>query len=140
MPWAPSRLGDARVAWAYRWRSLLAANARLCLGSDVPVESPDPRLGMWAAVTRRTPQGTPAGGWNPAEALTPAEALAGYTTWAAATAFEEEWRGACAPSFAADFTIFDRDPVAGDPAVILQAHVVRTVVAGRDVFVAGSKP
>ena len=139
MPWVPSRLGDARVAWAYRWRSLLAAKARLCLGSDVPVESPDPRLGMWAAVTRRTLNGTPAGGWNPAETLTLAEAVAGYTTWAAAAAFEDDWRGSCAPSFAADFTIFDRDPVAGDPAAILQAHIVRTVVAGRDAFVAGSR-
>ena len=140
MPWAPSRLGPERIAWAYRWRSLLAAKAHLCLGSDVPVESPDPRLGMWAAVTRRTPQGTPAAGWNPAEALTPAEALAGYTTWAAFAGFEEDWRGVCAPGFAADLTVFDRDPLAGDPATILQAHVVRTVVAGRDAFVAGSRP
>ena len=138
MPWVPSRLGEERVAWAYRWRSLLAAKARLCLGSDVPVESPDPRLGMWAAVTRRTPQGTPVGGWNPSEALTPAEALAGYTTWAAAAAFEDEWRGACAPGYAADLTVFDRDPMAADAAPILQARVVRTVVAGRDAFVVGS--
>jgi predicted amidohydrolase YtcJ len=138
MPWVPSRLGDERVAWAYRWRSLLAAKARLCLGSDVPVESPDPRLGVWAAVTRRTPQGTPAGGWNPAEALTPAEALAGYTIWAAIAAFEDEWRGACAPGYAADHTVFDRDPMAADAAAILQVRVVRTVVAGRDAFAAGS--
>jgi predicted amidohydrolase YtcJ len=138
MPWVPSRLGEERVTWAYRWRSLLAAKARLCLGSDVPVESPDPRLGMWAAVTRRTPQGTPTEGWNPAEALTRAEALAGYTTWAAAAAFEDEWRGACAPGFAADLTVFDRDPMGADAAAILQVRVVRTVVAGRDVFVAGS--
>jgi predicted amidohydrolase YtcJ len=93
---------------------------------------------MWAAVTRRTPQGTPTEGWNPAEALTRAEALAGYTTWAAAAAFEDEWRGACAPGFAADLTVFDRDPMGADAAAILQVRVVRTVVAGRDVFVAGS--
>jgi predicted amidohydrolase YtcJ len=138
MPWAPDRLGPARIAWAYRWRSLLAAGAHLCLGSDVPVASPDPRLGMWAAVTRRTPQGTPSGGWNPAERLSPAEALAGYTSWAAFAAFEEDWRGRIAPGYAADLTVLDRDLTAGDPAVILQAKVLRTVVAGRDVFVAGS--
>ena len=139
MAWVPERLGDERVGWAYRWRSLLAAKARLCLGSDVPVESPDPRLGIWAAVTRRTPQGTPAGGWNPSEALTPEEALAAYTTWAAVAAFEDDWRGVCAPGFAADFTVFDRDPIAAGAAAILQTRVVRTVVAGRDVFVAGSR-
>ncbi|HQT94149.1 MAG TPA: amidohydrolase [Thermoanaerobaculaceae bacterium] len=138
MPWAPARLGPTRIAWAYRWRSLLAAGARLCLGSDVPVASPDPRLGMWAAVTRRTPEGTPPGGWNPAECLSPAEALTGYTSWAAFAAFEEDWRGRIAPGYAADLTVLDRDATAGDPAAILQAKVLRTVVAGRDVFVAGS--
>jgi len=138
MPWVPARLGEARVSWAYRWRSLLAAGVKLCLGSDVPVESPDPRLGMWAAVTRRTPQGTPPAGWNPSEALTIAEALAGYTTWTAYAAFEENWRGSLTPGSAADLTVLDRDLAAGDAAAILQAHVVRTVVAGRDVFVARS--
>ena len=138
MPWAPARLGPERIAWAYRWRSLLAAGARLCLGSDVPVESPDPRLGLWAAVTRRTPQGTPTEGWNPAEALTLAEAVAGYTSWAAYAAFEEDWRGTVAAGNAADLTVLDRELEGGKAAEILQAKVLRTVVAGRDVFVARS--
>ena len=138
MPWAPARLGPERIAWAYRWRSLLDAHARLCLGSDVPVESPDPRLGLWAAVTRRTPQGTPSEGWNLAEALTSAEAVAGYTSWAAYAAFEENWRGTLVPGNAADLTILDRDVEVGGAAEILQARILRTVVAGRDVFVARS--
>jgi len=138
MPWAPARLGPERIAWAYRWRSLLAAGARLCLGSDVPVESPDPRLGLWAAVTRRTPQGTPAEGWNLPEALTPAEAVAGYTSWAAYAGFEEDWRGTVVAGNAADLTVLDRDLEGEGAAAILQAKVLRTVVAGRDVFVARS--
>jgi len=137
MPWAPERLGAERAAWAYRWRSLLAAGARLCLGSDVPVEDPDPRLGLWAAVTRRTPAGTPVQGWNPPEALTAAEAVAGFTSWAAYAGFEEAWRGDIAPTFAADLTIVDRDLAASSPEDILQARILRTVVAGRDAFVAG---
>jgi predicted amidohydrolase YtcJ len=137
MPWAPARLGPVRIAWAYRWRSLLAAGARLCLGSDVPVEDPDPRLGVWAAVTRRTPAGTPAQGWNLPEALTAAEAIAGYTTGAAWAAFEESWRGALAPAYAADMTVVDRDLAAGPPEEILRARILRTVVGGRDVYVAG---
>lgn len=139
MPWAPARLGPERIAWAYRWRSLLAAHAKLCLGSDVPVESPDPRLGLWAAVTRRTQQGTPAEGWNASEALTLAEALAGYTTWAAYAAFEENWRGTLAAGNAADITILDRDVESGTAAEILQARIVRTVIAGHDAFVARSR-
>jgi len=138
MPWAPARLGPERITWAYRWRSLLAAGARLCLGSDVPVESPDPRLGLWAAVTRRTPQGTPTEGWNLPEALTPAEAVAGYTSWAVYAAFEENWRGTVVAGNAADLTVLDRDLEGGGAAEILQVKILRTVVAGRDVFVTRS--
>jgi len=137
MPWAPARLGAARIGWAYRWRSLLAAGARLCLGSDVPVEDPDPRLGIWAAVTRRPPRGTAEPGWNLPEALTLDEAVAGYTRWAAFAAFEEGSRGALAPGFAADLTVLDRDLGAYPPATILQARVLRAVVGGRDSYVAG---
>lgn len=139
MPWALHRLGAERAPWAYRWRSLLAAGARLALGSDVPVESPDPRLGLWAAVTRRPPEGTGQPGWNLPEALSLAEAIAGYTTWAAWAGFEEDWRGAVAPGYAADLTVLDRALDPADPAGILQARVVRTVVAGRDAFVPGSQ-
>ncbi|MFH1177266.1 MAG: amidohydrolase, partial [Acidobacteriota bacterium] len=137
MPWAPQRLGPQRIAWAYRWRSLLAAGTHLCLGSDVPVEDPDPRLGLWAAVTRRTPQGTPPGGWNSAESLTASEALAGFTAGAAYAAFEEAWRGTLAPAHAADLTVVDRDLEQVPPQEILRARILRTIVAGRDAFVAG---
>ena len=137
MPWAPARLGPDRIAWAYRWRSLTDAGARLCLGSDVPVEDPDPRLGIWAAMTRRTPAGTPAGGWNAPEALTAAEAVAGFTAGAAFAAFEEGWRGAIAPALAADLTVIDRDLAAVAPKDVLRARILRAVVAGRDAFVAG---
>lgn len=137
MPWAPSRLGPERILWAYRWRSLLSAGARLCLGSDVPVENPDPRLGLWAAMTRKTPQNQPEEGWNPEERLSPAEAIAGFTEWAAYAAFEEEKRGQIAPGFFADLTIFDR---ALEEDAVLSARLLRTVVGGADVFVARGGP
>ncbi len=136
MPWAPQRLGAQRIAWAYRWRSLLAAGAKLCLGSDVPVEDPDPRRGVWAAVTRRPFEGTQEEGWNLPEALTAAEAVAGFTGWAAYAAFEEAWRGTIREGFAADFTVVDTDLTAGPAEALREARILRTVVGGRDVFVA----
>lgn len=138
MPWAPARLGPERIAWAYRWRSLRAAGAQLCLGTDVPVESPDPRLTLWAAITRQTPAGYPPEGWNPSERLTAQEALQGMTEWAAWAAFEEQLRGRIAPGFLADFTVFDRDITQEDK--VLSAQVLRTVVGGKDSYVAGSGP
>jgi predicted amidohydrolase YtcJ len=137
MPWAPQRLGAERILWSYRWRSLLDAGARLCLGSDVPVEDPDPRLGMWAGVTRRTLEGTPAEGWNAPEALTVQEVIEGYTSWAAYAGFEETWRGSIEPGYEADLTIFDRDLATGAPRSLVGARVLRTIVGGRDIYVAG---
>jgi predicted amidohydrolase YtcJ len=63
---------------AYAWRSLASAGALLAAGSDAPVESVNPWLGMFAAVHRRLP-GDRRGDWRPAQALTVAEALSAYT-------------------------------------------------------------
>ena len=53
----------ARSAGAYAWRTQLNANARLAFGSDSPVESFNPFLGIHAAVTRRRTDGSPAARW-----------------------------------------------------------------------------
>jgi hypothetical protein len=47
----------ARSVNAYAWQSLLNHHACLIFGSDAPVESPNPFLGLYAAVTRRRPDG-----------------------------------------------------------------------------------
>jgi len=46
-----------RSALAYAWRTQLKAGAHLAFGSDAPVESPNPFLGIHAAVTRRRADG-----------------------------------------------------------------------------------
>ncbi len=131
MAWAPRRLGPKRISWAYRWRSLLAAGVRLAGGSDAPVEVPDPFRGMFAAVTRRRPDGTPPGGWNPAERLTRAEAFELYTSWAAYALGAEGWSGTIETGKVAAFTIVDRDPFGGDPTTtLLRVNVLETVVGG----------
>lgn len=132
MPWAPSRLGPDRIAWAYRWRSLLEVGTVLAGGSDAPVEDPDPRRGLFAAVTRQRPDHSPAAGWNPAERVTPREALAMFTTGAAFAAHAEGWCGTLLPGAVADLTIVDRDPTAASPDDVLRMRVLRTIVAGRD--------
>lgn len=137
MPWAPDRLGPGRIAWAYRWRSFLDAGVRLAGGSDAPVEDPDPRRGLFAAVTRQQPGGTPPGGWNPAERLTAAEALHLFTDWAAFASFSEGWCGAITPGRRADLTIVDGDPTAEGGRRVLQLEVVRTIVEGVDRYRAG---
>lgn len=82
MWYAEDRLGPERIKGAYAWRSYLSHGGRIALGSDFPVESPDPLKGFYAAVTRRgedgrSPHGP--GGWYPSEKLSRLEALRGFT-------------------------------------------------------------
>jgi predicted amidohydrolase YtcJ len=69
MPWAELRVGPERIRGAYAWQSLKRAGARLAGGSDFPVESENPLLGFYAAVTRQDPSGRPARGGRPPERL-----------------------------------------------------------------------
>ena len=134
MPWAESRVGRERLAGAYAWRRFLQSNVRLALGSDFPVESADPRLGLYAAVTRQDLAGRPPGGWLPDQKLTPAEALRGFTTDAAWAGFTEAEVGRLAPGLRADFVLLDADPLAVDAARLPTIKVLSTWVDGERVF------
>jgi predicted amidohydrolase YtcJ len=138
MPWAPARLGPDRIGWAYRWSSLLAAGAALAGGSDAPVEDPDPRRGLYAAITRQRPDGSPPGGWNPAERLRPEQGLSLFTAGAAWAGRADSWSGEIRSGMAADLTVLDGDPVTVAPERILHLQVLRTVVNGVDRYVAGA--
>jgi predicted amidohydrolase YtcJ len=63
-----------------------------------------------------------------------AEALIHATRDAAASCLEEHERGRIAAGLAADFAVLDRDPFIEGPEALLEARVVRTVVAGDAVY------
>jgi predicted amidohydrolase YtcJ len=134
MPWAQDRLGEARLAGAYAWRKVLAAGGRLALGSDFPVESADPRLGIYAAVTRQDLAGQPPGGWLPGERLTRQEALRGFTLDAAWSLFLEHEVGSLEVGKRADLVVFAVDPMTVPPAAIPGAAVDLTMVEGQLVY------
>ena len=134
MGWAGDRLGEARLAGAYAWRSFVEAGVPLALGSDFPVEFPDPRLGLLAAVTRQDVHGQPPGGWLPGQVLTAAEALHGFTSGAAWSAFDEERVGRLAPGLRADFVVLDRDPLAVPRSELDDIVVRSTWVDGKPVY------
>jgi predicted amidohydrolase YtcJ len=131
MPWVEERVGVERARLAYAWRSLLDAGAaHLPLGSDFPVESPNPFWGIYAAITRQDSAGSPAGGWNPEQRLTLDEALRGFTLDAAYAAFEEREKGSLAPGKLADFIVVDRNPYEVPPASLRETQVLQTWVGG----------
>ena len=134
MPWAEDRLGPQRIQWAYAWRKLRDTGARLALGSDFPVESVDPRLGLYAAATRTDAEGAPAGGWHPQEKLTAWEALRGFTTDAAYAGFAEDRIGSLAVGKRADFVLLAQDPLEIAPSQLDELDVLATYVDGEAVY------
>ncbi len=130
MPWAGARVGERRLAGAYAWRKVLDAGGRLALGSDFPVESADPRLGLYAAVTRQDLAGEPAGGWLPGERLTRAEALRGFTLDAAWSLFLADEIGSLEPGKRADLVVCGRDPMTVPEAEIAAAEIDLVLVDG----------
>jgi len=89
----------------YAYRSLVRSGALVALGTDAPVEPPDPWPALATAVTRRAPEwaaGEPA--FVPAEALTLAQALRAACLAPALIAGERD-RGRLAPGCLADLVV-----------------------------------
>lgn len=131
---AEARLGPDRLTGAYAWRTIDEAGSALALGSDAPVEAPDPFAGLAAAVSREDASGEPAGGWQPQQRLTIEEALAAYTAGAAWAGFAEGRFGRLAPGERADFLVLDADPLDVDAAALRRIRVLETWIGGRKVY------
>jgi predicted amidohydrolase YtcJ len=131
--YAERRLGKQRIQSSYAFRSLLDSGARLAFGSDWPVVSANPLLGIHAAVSARTLDGKT---FLPEQSLTLEEALFAYTRDAAYALFAENEVGRIAPGLAADFVVFGADPFELEPRALHEraaSLVSATYVAGRQV-------
>ncbi len=134
-PWAIDRLGEKRIIdGAYVWQKLFQTGARICNGTDAPVEPVDPIPSFYASVTRKTLEGLPEGGYEGDQKMTRAEALKSYTLDGAYAEFEEDFKGSIEIGKAADFTVFDKDIMTVPEDEILDAEVKMTVVAGKVVY------
>ncbi|OFW04684.1 MAG: hypothetical protein A3H96_09755 [Acidobacteria bacterium RIFCSPLOWO2_02_FULL_67_36] len=134
MRWAEQRIGPARAALSYNFRSFVDAGARVAFGTDWFVEPLDPMLGLYAAVTRQFPDGTPPGGWHPGERISMAQAIEFYTLGSAYAEFAERRKGSITEGKLADLVILSRDLLTIAPREILTTHPVLTMVGGRVVF------
>jgi hypothetical protein len=121
----------SRGRYAYAFRDLLASGAKLALGSDAPVETFDPLVGIHAAVTRQRADGSPhADGWHGEQRLTVAEAIHGYTLGAAYAGYSEHELGSIEVGKLADLTVLSQDLTQLAPREILNVKVVRVMVDG----------
>ena len=132
--WAQDRLGEYRVLGAYSWHTFMAHGVHVPFGTDWPVEPVNPYLGLYAAVTRQSVEGEPAGGWWPEERLSIEDAIRNYTAESAYASFEEREKGQVAAGMLADLVVHSRDLLAIPPREILQTEADITVFNGRVVY------
>jgi predicted amidohydrolase YtcJ len=114
------RWGEERARRCFPVRSLLLSGAKVCFGSDSPVETPDPMRGVYAASRRRT-----LGGLDlPGEEAVPVEtALSLYI----------EGPG-LSPGAPADLTIWPADPARTEPEGLLELRPIATLFGGDLVY------
>ena len=128
------RIGHERSKYAYAWRSLLDAKAKIAFGTDYPVEPLDPLEGLYAAVTRKDRAGEPGDGWFPEQKLSMEEAIELYTLGAAYAQFMEDRKGKIKAGYLADMVIFQDDLMTLPEDQIMKAKVDFTIVGGKVVY------
>lgn len=126
---AEARLGRDRMERFFPFRSLHDAGAMLAFGSDWPIVSPDPLLGVQAAVTGLSLDGRCVA---PEQNLTVTEALAAYTV-GAASALRMNGFGRLEAEAPADLVVLDRNPF-GVEWTKERPRVVMTVVGGTVIY------
>lgn len=93
------RLGERR-RWTNPYRSILDAGILIAAGSDGPITTPDPALGIEAFLNHPIAE----------ERISPREAVAAYTSGGAYAMHAEHRMGSVAQGLAADILVFDDDP------------------------------
>ncbi len=129
-----ARIGTDRASRGWPWNSVRRGGGRLAFGSDWPVVSFNPFLGLNSAVNRTTRDGRPVGGWLPHERLSLADALTGYTSGSAWAAHEDALKGTLEVGMLADVVVLDRDLFASPPHEMVSTSVQATIVGGRLVY------
>ncbi|HZU92924.1 MAG TPA: amidohydrolase [Microbacterium sp.] len=127
-------LGD-RAEHSQPNRSIIDAGGLVAGGSDWPVsESPNPLEGMQGLVTRADPLGRAPGTLWLEQAITAEEALEVFTVNAARAMGLDTETGSIEVGKSADFVVLDRDVVAGPADRMIEARVLSTWFAGREVY------
>jgi len=127
-------LGPERASHADSFKIFDDAGIVQAFGSDWGVFSFAPLPAIYCAVTRTTPEGTPAGGWYPAGRISVEAALRHFTRDGAYASFDEDVRGALTPGKLADFVVLSKDILTLPPVEILNTKVLLTVMDGKDTY------
>jgi hypothetical protein len=127
-PWLKN-IDAGRWGCSFAWQTMRQAGARLAFGSDWPVASADPLVGLHYALNRQ-----PWAAGLPSQRQTLAAAITGYTHDAAYAEFAEQQRGQLQPGRLADLVLLSENIFALPPEQVTRAKPVLTMCNGRIVF------
>lgn len=131
---AEKRLGRDRLHEAYKWHSFLETGVLVAGGSDFPVESSNPFMGLYTALSRKDLYGEPVAGWSDRECMTRLEALRAFTIDAAFAGGQERIIGSLEPGKLADFILVDTDYFMAHLEDIPKTKVLQTWMDGQCVY------
>jgi predicted amidohydrolase YtcJ len=122
---------DHQLQHLYPIGSLLKAEIPVAGSSDCPIVPPNPLIGIYSAISRKTETGKIVG---EAEKIDPLHALRMYTVHAARASFEEGLKGSISPAKLADLVVLNEDPTTAPPDEIKDIEVEMTIVNGEVVW------
>jgi predicted amidohydrolase YtcJ len=131
--WARN-VGKEREQRAWVWHSIESTGGKLAFGSDWPVVTLNPWPGVQNALTRKTREGDPPGGFVPQERVSLEDTIKAYTLGAAFAGRREKTEGSIEPGKLADLIVVDRDLFKIDPSQVADTKVLLTVVGGKVVY------
>ena len=133
--WMHKRIGRSLMSRSYIFNSFLEQGVNLTFGSDWEVTPLNPLEGIYAAVTRRTLDGSNPRGWFHDQRISVEEAIMCYTKNNAYAGFQESKLGTIEKGKYADFVVLSDDITEIDSENILTTFVLRTTVGGQDVYI-----
>jgi predicted amidohydrolase YtcJ len=122
--------GEQRSRYAFPFKSLLSRGVVVSGGSDMPIVTSDPMLGIDCLVNRRLDPRPGGRVLNPDERLSVLEAIRVYTYNGAYAHFEEGRKGSIEPGKLADLAVLSKDILAVPVEEIRHLSADMTVVDG----------
>jgi hypothetical protein len=122
---------DEQLKHLYPIRTLLDQGINVAASSDCPIVSPDPLIGMNAAMHRLSAIGEMVGG---REKIEPTAALQMYTLNAARATFEEAIKGTISAGKLADMVVLNADPTRLTADEFRNLQVDKTIIGGQVVW------
>jgi predicted amidohydrolase YtcJ len=129
MRWVAERISSQQQQYSYAWKTLLKHKLHVAGGSDAPIETSSPFIGMYDAIYRKERGPGSEHVYRPEECLSFSEALWIYTMGAAYAAGCDHVLGSIAIGYAADMVLVDPS-IVHNPQLLQSSHPWMVIVGG----------